>query len=91
MTPEAFYEMRLKHFFLKINEYNREKEQAIRFKAEQTRLQTATLVNIQLKKEDRIKPRELWSLPWDTETEPEEKLDAEQVKELYNGIDKSPL
>ena len=74
--------MRLKHFFLKIQEYNRQKEQEVRFTAEQTRLQTTALINIQLKKGDRIQPRDLWPLPWDTDTE-QPQLEPTDVKELY--------
>jgi len=31
-------------------------------------MQTATLVNIQLKKEDQLKPNELWHFDWDNDT-----------------------
>lgn len=84
MSPQEFYEMRLKHFFLKIQEYNRNKEADIRFAAEQTRLQTTALINVQLKSKDRLKPPQLWPLPWDNEHI--EQLTGDDVKQLYDSI-----
>ncbi|HNX11611.1 MAG TPA: hypothetical protein PKH68_01355 [Paludibacteraceae bacterium] len=55
--------------------------------AELTRLQTATLINIQLKKEDQIKPRDLWRFEWDDqETENESGLTEEQIIEHNNRL-----
>lgn len=40
--------------------------------AELMRLQTMELINIQLKKEDRLEgPEKLWKFPWDGESQPD--------------------
>ena len=48
MTVMEFEEMLLHDFFLKLHYYHLKEEQAYRAKAELVRLQTLTLVNIQL-------------------------------------------
>lgn len=66
MTVVEFWEMSLHDFFLKLHYYNLKEEQAYRANAELVRLQTLTLVNIQLLKKDKIKdPRRLWVFPWE--------------------------
>ena len=66
MTVMEFEEMLLHDFFLKLYYYNLKEEHSYRTTAELVRLQTLTLVNIQLLKKDKIKdPRLLWVFPWE--------------------------
>lgn len=61
--------MRLADFFLKLVGYRQEKEMEQRQLAELIRLQTVEILNIQIKKSDRIKkPSDLWQFPWETKT-----------------------
>lgn len=56
---------------------------------ERTRWQAATLVNIQLKKKDRLKVNELLPLPWDKEGDLQvvKPLTYEEQKERFEKID----
>ncbi len=66
MTVMEFEEMLLHDFFLKLHYHNLKEEHSYRATAELVRLQTLTLVNIQLLKNDKIKdPRLLWVFPWE--------------------------
>ncbi len=92
LSVKEFYEMRPVHFFLRLFEYNRSEEQKYRANAELIRLQTATLVNLQVKKSDRVKPNQLWHFPWDNENDVEQHLKAlpadefnRRYKEFING------
>ena len=68
MGVMEFGEMLLHDFFLKLHYYNTREEQIYRANAELVRLQTLTLVNIQLQKKDKIKdPKQLWVFPWERE------------------------
>lgn len=95
MAPDEFFEMRLKHFFLKLQEYNRNRESEIKTNSELVRLQTTALINIQLKPSDKITPQQLWRFPWDEETEVAKKLAQLSAKELGEAygefINKSKL
>lgn len=53
-----------------------------RFGADIIRLQTTELLNIQLKKKDKIKPVELWEFPWDEEER--DKPDTDEEIRRYN-------
>lgn len=78
--------MRLKHFFLKLHEYNRNRESEVKTNSELIRLQTTALINVQLKKEDRITPQQLWQFPWDVETDVTKRLEQmnpEEFKKAY--------
>lgn len=82
MSPEAFGETRLGHFFARLYEYNQAEENQNRIYLESVRMQTTALININLKTEDKIKPPQLWKLPWD---EPETlQLTAEEITEQLN-------
>ncbi|HOI48336.1 MAG TPA: hypothetical protein PK167_03470 [Prolixibacteraceae bacterium] len=70
ITPVEFFEMRVCHFFAALEEYTRAQENSKRVFCETTRLQTTFLVNINLKKEDQLRPTQLWTLPWDTKPQP---------------------
>lgn len=74
--------MRPAHFFLMLFEYNRDVEQKYRANAELVRLQTATLVNLQVRKRDQVKPNQLWKFPWDDETDVELQLKSLSREEL---------
>lgn len=90
MTADAFWEMRLHDFFLKLRyHYNARQAERVE-RAELVRMQTVALVNIQLAKKDRIKdPRQFWCFPWEEEqgkTEPEEVSEEEQQERIKNLI-----
>jgi len=79
--------MRPAHFYMKLGEYNREQEQKFRINAELTRLQTATLVNIQLPEAKKIRPISLWKFPWDNEIDDSfKKRDQRQCEEQYKNF-----
>lgn len=68
MGVVEFGEMTLHDFFLKLHYYNLRETRLYRERAELTRLQTLTLVNIQLARKDKIRdPRRLWTFPWERE------------------------
>lgn len=70
MSSVEFWEMILHDFFLKLHYYNKMKQQDYQSNAELIRLQTLTLVNIQLASKDKIKdPKKLWRFPWDENEE----------------------
>lgn len=76
--------MRPVFYFMKLSEYNREREQKFRLDAELLRLQTATLVNIHLAETKKIKPINLWKFPWDNEAaEVLIQMDQKQFEENY--------
>lgn len=68
MGSVEFWEMTLRDFFIKLHYFNKMKQQEYQSQAELIRLQTLTLVNIQLASKDKIKdPKRLWRFPWDEE------------------------
>lgn len=72
---EEFWEMRLKDFFLKLHFYNEKKQEEIETYSNLIRMQTVSLINIQLEKKSRITdPKKLWLFPWEVEenNEPED-------------------
>lgn len=79
--------MRLGHFFLMINEYNRKKEQEFRLQAELVRIQTTKIVNVHIMEEDQMRPEQLWPMPWDPESDNEKRLkqlSPKEFREAYN-------
>jgi len=85
MTADEFFECRIGLFYNALNAYYREQMNRQRFTADMVRLQTLTLLNIQIKKSDRIKtPAELWSFPWDDEEE--EKPSDEEIRRRNEEI-----
>lgn len=92
MTPVEFYECRVGHFFSALAYYGEQKNREARLISELTRRQTVDLLNIQLKKADRLKPEQLWTFPWDAgEEEEAEELTDEQIKERNEQIIKELL
>jgi len=92
LSPDEFGETRIGDFWDKLQGWGREKEEKFRLQAELTRLQTADLVNVQLKAEDRIAPRDLWKFPWEEEEDEEEQDPAkviEQNKRLIEALNKA--
>jgi hypothetical protein len=67
LTPGEFYLMRPGQFYAALDAWAEHEKNKQRFTAELMRMQTADLLNIQLKKKDRIKAVELWRFPWDDE------------------------
>ena len=53
-------------FFILLAACNEQQNEEFRQHAELVRLQTTTLVNIQLDQKDHLKPAELWSFDWDS-------------------------
>lgn len=79
-------------FFLKLHYHNRQEEDRYRALAELARLQTLTLVNIQLARKDKIRdPRRLWTFPWERPRRPsgerdESREDAEGLSRMAKLI-----
>lgn len=91
LTPKVFYEMRLKDFFLKLHGFRLEQESKMQFQASLTRLQTIELINLNLKKEDKIKdPLKLWRFAWedfqDENTEASEQEAEAKLKKLFRSL-----
>jgi len=95
MSPDEFYEMRLRDFFLKLFAFRKEQEIDRRENAELIRLQTVELLNINLKDDDKIKKTsDLWKFPWDNESEPvadkpKEVVDEQQQSARLQNLLKS--
>lgn len=84
MQVKEFWEMRLKDFFLKLHYYTNERQQKIEMYSNLVRLQTLTLVNLQLDTKHRISdPRKLWLFPWEVE-EHRKPVNEVAVKEAIN-------
>ena len=54
MQVMEFWEMRLKDFFLKLHYYNEKKQRELEVCANLLRMQTVSLINVQLDKKSRI-------------------------------------
>lgn len=80
LTPDQFGEMLPGEFYAGINAFYRMERDRQKFTAELFRMQTADLLNIQLKKKDRIKPAQLWAFDWDNEQEEEKPVTTEEIK-----------
>jgi hypothetical protein len=85
LLPEQFFEMRLCYFFNALNMFLKNERERERYTAELVRMQTTELLNIQLKKADRILPAQLWAFPWDEDNEPE-LLTDEEIKRQHEAI-----
>ena len=80
MKSVEFWEMTLRDFFLKLHYFNRRKQQKYQATAELIRLQTLTLVNIQLAGKDKIKsPENLWRFPWEREEQVRKEVDISNI------------
>lgn len=87
LTVEEFFTMRIGHFFSALQYYNEGKNREIKVFASLMRRQTVDLLNIQIKKSERMKPEQLWKFPWEDEEEVEvEKMTDEQIKEYHERI-----
>ena len=61
MQVMEFWEMRLKDFFLKLHYYNEKKQRELEVYANLLRMQTVSLINVQLDKKSRITdPKKFW-------------------------------
>jgi len=80
MTPREFFLMRPGHFYGALEVWAEHEKNRQRFTAELIRMQTTDLLNIQLKKKDRIKPGQLWRFPWDDEDEERTDLTDDEIK-----------
>lgn len=74
---------RLSMFLLALRGHRQAEELRYRQHAEMIRLQTVELINIQLKKEDKIKSASsLWAFPWDAKKQdPQIEFTPEQVQD----------
>jgi hypothetical protein len=72
-----------------IGGYNEGESERVKNIAEIVRMSTTILMNIQLSKEDRITPHELWPFSWDQVIveEKEEVLSEEEVSRRENAMD----
>lgn len=84
LSPEQFFEMRISYFLISLDTWMLHEKEKQRFEADLLRMQTADLINIQLKKGDRIKPEKLWHFPWDDEDE--KILTDEEIKRMNEEI-----
>lgn len=71
-TPERFGLMMMGDFLDAMAGYNEGESERVKSIAELLRVSTSILINIQLAKEDKIKPEELWPFTWDKEKEEDE-------------------
>lgn len=76
--------MRVGHFLSAVFMHEKTQREKQKFIAELLRLQTADLINIQLKKSDRVKPDELWRFPWDGDEE--EQLSDDEIRRRNEEI-----
>ena len=65
MLPDAFGKMMVGDFLDAMGGYNEAENERFRNYAELIRTQTAFLWNIQVDKDSKMKPSELWPFPWD--------------------------
>lgn len=90
LLPKDFYEMRLRDFFLKMHGFRLEQEARSRESADLVRLQTMELININLKKEDKIKdPVKFWRFSWEEEPEKastNEQQAADRLQKLLKSL-----
>lgn len=84
MTPREFFLMRPGQFYTALEIWAEHERNKQRFTAELTRMQTTDLLNIQLKKKDRIKPGQLWRFPWDDEDEEVARPQTDEEIRKYN-------
>lgn len=84
MTVMEFWEMRLKYFFLKLHYHDRRKREDMIATANLVRMQTMSLVNIQLAVKDRFRePKKFWLFPWEEgEEKPEETKNINNARKL---------
>ena len=71
LTRAEFGKQRIWDFAVKVQEYYKALNEKLEFEATLTRLQTTALINVQLERDDRILPCELWEFPWDEKQLPE--------------------
>jgi len=83
LRPGDFGAMLLGEMLDAIAGYNEQLYEEYRLKANLVRTATTYLVNIQLKAEDRLKPMDLWRMPWDIEEkEPSTVVSKEEYDEM---------
>lgn len=91
MSPEDFWTMRLRDYFLKLRYFLARRQAERAEHAELVRLQTLVLTNIQLARKDRITdPRKFWRFPWEAESPspepPAEGDDNEHLQQLLKAL-----
>ena len=87
MQVMEFWEMRLKDFFLKLHYYNEKKQRELEVYANLLRMQTVSLINVQLDKKSRITdPKKFWLFPWEIES-----VQESGVQDIGNVIKLSKL
>lgn len=83
LRPGDFGAMLLGEMLDAIAGYNEQLYEEYRLRANLVRTATTYLVNIQLKAGDRLKPMELWKMPWDIEEkEPSTVVSKEEYDEM---------
>ena len=82
MSENELEEMEMSTFFLKLFYKNQGDEADRRYYGELLRLQTLQLLNIQLDRSHKIhRVEDVWSLPWDNESNSAVELTEEQRRE----------
>ncbi len=77
--------MRIAHYYAALGAWYESERERQRWTAELVRMQTTDLLNIQLKKTDRIKPGKLWTFPWDDD-EQDDPMTDEKIREMHLEI-----
>ena len=81
--PERFGRMIVGDFFDAMQGHNERELERLKTLAEIVRTSTTIMVNIQLKKEDKVSPQELWPLPWDEKKD--ERLSPQDYKRMKDA------
>lgn len=86
LTPAEFFKMRIGHFYAAMDAWGEHELAKQRFTAELMRMQTTDLLNIQLKKKDRIKAGELWRFPWEVEEDEAKPTTDDEIKKHNEAL-----
>lgn len=85
-VPE-FYNMRCSYFFEAAAEFFKQQTEQNHWQFNLHRLLATTLVNVQIKQEDRLKPEELWESPFKDESYTSgDELSEEARKKLEDAM-----
>ena len=68
MSPNRFGKMLVGDFLAAMAGYNEAEHERFKTRAELIRIQTTILWNVQVDKNCKLKPSELWPFPWDSDS-----------------------
>lgn len=81
LTRSEFLKLRINEFIIRSQHYFKEKDEAIKLNFELMRRQTLDLINIQLDRNKKLTPHELWPAPWDEEEADKKELSEAEILE----------